>query len=61
MMSPFWKGFLSVFVWPATSASKAKKYRKQERSDADALRGDWDKVGNDMRRVIDRISKEKPQ
>jgi hypothetical protein len=36
--------------------SENRPFPGTHRSDADALRGDWEKLGGDMRKAVDRVS-----
>lgn len=50
----FWQGFFSAFcIFPPRRARTKFGRRFLQRSDAEALRSDWEAVGADMRRAME--------
>ena len=51
------KGAASIFeIYPNTSARLRKRFL--ERTDAEALYSDWQKIGNDIRRTTEKYERE---
>jgi len=54
LMDDFVRGFIRVFDWTGMVAGEEMDYTPK--SDADALREDWESVGADMWTVIRRMN-----
>ena len=52
--SAFWCGLASPLLLTSADSVRLPRVEPRQVSDLDALRGDWEKIGGDFRRVIAR-------
>ncbi len=59
-LSTFWSAFFRGMAAPVTMYER-RDYRYPHKSEADAIAGDWERVGGYMQRAIDRASSKMPR
>ncbi len=55
----FWEGVGSISLFPPRLRKRPLSDEEARRADYEALKGDWEKVGEDLRRAIQRYEKER--